>query len=90
MSPPPLSISIEKAVTTTISEGLTMFANSGLTSAPRREKSTSSTGRQASFRSLKTRPSSISMTRCSVGVKSRPSTLAAKRPLPPKKRSTTL
>ena len=67
-----------------------MLANCGLTSELRYSNSTGSTGAQASCRSRKACSSTILMMRVSVGVNSRPSILAGKRPSPPKKLSTTV
>ena len=73
---------------TTISVGLTMLAKCGLISEFRYSMSSRATCDHASFTSANTCFSSMWMTRVSVAVNSRPS-IFAKRPLPPKKLSTT-
>src|SRR5579859_7143446 len=90
ISPPPPSSSMWNLDTTTVSVGLTMLANCGLISELRYSKLSASTGAQASDIAANSSVSMIWMTRFSVGVKSRPSMRAWKRPSPPKKLSITV
>ena len=78
-----------KLVDTTISEGVAMLANCEFISERIYLKLILNTGSHALLYSVKTMLSKPWIMRCSVAVKSRPSTRVWKRPSPPNKLSTT-
>ena len=81
--------SSEKLVATTTSEGVAMLANCEFISERTYSSCSLNTGAQARAYSVNTTSSMPWMMRCSVGVKSRPSTRVWKRPSPPNMLSTT-